>query len=91
MVLIVLIRPLNSYQQKKIMFTILEFVLYDLLSVGILNFTWYRYCLWRKGAQLDAHPTGDQNVAGLTSARSVIFFFGDLIMKYFLRSFSPFC
>ena len=37
--------------------------------------------------QLDARPTGDQEVAGSTPA---IFFRGDLIMKYFLRSFSFF-
>ena len=41
-------------------------------------------------AQLDAGPTGNQEVAGSTPARSAIFFRGDLIMKYFLRSFSPF-
>ena len=36
-------------------------------------------------AQLDARPTGDQNVAGSTPAGSVTLFRGDLIMKYFLR------
>ena len=41
-------------------------------------------------AQLDAHLTGDQEVAGSTPARSATFFRGDLIMKYFLQSFSPF-
>ena len=41
-------------------------------------------------AQLDARPTGDQEVAGSTPARSATFFRGDLTMKYFLRSFSPF-
>ena len=41
-------------------------------------------------AQLDARPTGDQEVAGSTPTRSATFFHGDLIMKYFLRSFSPF-
>ena len=41
-------------------------------------------------AQLDARPTGDQEVAGLTHAGSATFFRGDLIMKYFLQSFSPF-
>ena len=40
-------------------------------------------------AQLDAHPTGVQEVAGSTPARSAAFFRGDLIMKYFLWSFSP--
>ena len=38
----------------------------------------------------DAHPTGDQEVVGSTPAGSATFFCGDLIMKYFLRSFSPF-
>ena len=40
-------------------------------------------------AQLDAHTTGDQEVVGLVG--SAVFFHGDLIMKYFLWSFSPFC
>ena len=34
--------------------------------------------------------SGDQEIAGLTSTGSASFFHGDLIMKYFLRSFSPF-
>ena len=42
-------------------------------------------------AQLDARPAGDQKVAGWTPTRSATFFCGDLIMKYFLWSFSPFC
>ena len=41
-------------------------------------------------AQLDACPTSGQEVMGLTPAKSVTFFRGDLIMKYFLQSFSPF-
>ena len=41
-------------------------------------------------AQLDACPTGDQEVAGSTPAVSATFFRGDLIMKYFLQSFSSF-
>ena len=41
-------------------------------------------------AQLDAHLTGDQEVVGLIPAWSATFFHGDLIMKYFLPSFSPF-
>ena len=41
-------------------------------------------------AQLDALPTGDQEVAGSTLTESATFFHGDLIMKYFLPSFSPF-
>ena len=42
------------------------------------------------GAQLDACPTGDQEVASSTPARPATVFHVDLIMKYFLRSFSPF-
>ena len=38
---------------------------------------------------MDARPTGDQEVAGSTTVKSVTLFRGDLIMKYFLRSFSP--
>ena len=41
-------------------------------------------------AQSDARPTGDQEIAGLTPAESATLFRGDLIMKYFLRTFSPF-
>ena len=41
-------------------------------------------------AQLDVCPTGDQEVAGLTHAGTATFFRGDLIMKYFLQSFSLF-
>ena len=41
-------------------------------------------------AQLDMCPTGDQEVAGSTSAGLATFFHGDLIMKNFLWSFSPF-
>ena len=41
-------------------------------------------------AQLDAHLTSDQEVAGLNPARSATFFHGDLITKNFLWSFSPF-
>ena len=41
-------------------------------------------------AQLDPRPTGDHGVASSTPAVSATFFRGYLIMKYFLRSFSPF-
>ena len=34
-------------------------------------------------AQLDAHPTGDQEVVGLTPVGSATFFRDDLIMKIF--------
>ena len=41
-------------------------------------------------SQLDARPTGDQEVAGSTPTRSATFYRGELVMEYFLRSFSPF-
>ena len=40
--------------------------------------------------QLDARPTGVQEVAGLTPAEVGNILSWRLIMKYFLRSFSPF-
>ena len=42
-------------------------------------------------AQLDARPTGDQEVAGSTPTGLATFFREDLIVNYFLRSFTPFC
>ena len=41
-------------------------------------------------AQLDARLTGDQEVAGSTSAEVGNILSWRLIMKYFLRSFYPF-
>ena len=41
-------------------------------------------------AQLDAHLTGDQEVAGSTTHRVGNILSWRLIMKYFLRSFFPF-
>ena len=41
-------------------------------------------------AQLDVRLTGDQEVADSTPAGSATFFRGDLIMKYFLRSFEKY-
>ena len=41
-------------------------------------------------AQLDAGPTGDQKAVDSTPAGLPTFFRGDLIMKCFLQSFSPF-
>ena len=41
-------------------------------------------------AQLDARPNGDQEVAGSTPAEVDNILLWRLIMKYFLRSFSPF-
>ena len=40
-------------------------------------------------AQLDARPTGDQEVEDSNPAGSATLFRGDLTMKYFLRAFSP--
>ena len=40
-------------------------------------------------AQLDAGPTGDQEVAGLTPAEVGNILLWRLIVKYFLRTFSP--
>ena len=42
-------------------------------------------------AQLDARPTGDQEVSGSTPAEVGNILSWSFIMKYFLRSFSPFC
>ena len=41
-------------------------------------------------AQLEARPTGDQEVASSTPAEAGNILSWRLIMKYFLRSFSPF-
>ena len=41
-------------------------------------------------AQLDARPTGDQEVAGSTPTEVGNILSWRFIMKYFLRSFSPF-
>ena len=41
-------------------------------------------------AQLDARPTGDQEVAGLIPAKVGNILSWRVIMKYFLWSFSPF-
>ena len=40
--------------------------------------------------QLDARPTGDQEVAGSTPVEVCNILSWRFIMKYFLRSFSPF-
>ena len=41
--------------------------------------------------QLDVRPTGDQEVVGSTPAEVGNILSWRLILKYFLRSFSPFC
>ena len=50
---------------------------------GLYDKSWPLWLSWMR-------TTGDQEVAGLTPAGSATFFRGDLIMKYFLGSFSPF-
>ena len=55
-----------------------------------INIIFLFYSKLASVAQLDALPTGDQEVAGLTHAGSATFFHGDLTMKYFPWSFSPF-
>ena len=42
-------------------------------------------------AQLDMRPTGDQDGCGLDPHQAGNILSWRLIMKYFLRSFSPFC
>ena len=49
----------------------------------------YTFC-FSSVAQLDARPTGYQEVAGSTLAGTATFLPGDLIMKYILRSLLPF-
>ena len=48
------------------------------------------YRLAASVAQLDVRPTGDQEVAGSTPAKVGNILLRRLIMKYFLRPFSPF-
>ena len=52
--------------------------------------SWQHPCQPASVAQLDARPTGDQEVAGSTPAEVGNILSWRLIMKYFLRSFSPF-
>ena len=42
-------------------------------------------------AQLDVGLTTDQEIAGSIPAGPATFFHADMIIKYFLWSFSPFC
>ena len=64
-------------------------IYYDILHlIDILFYTIVR--LPASVAQLDARLTGDQEVAGSTPAEVGNILSWKLIMKYFLRSFSPF-
>ena len=60
----------------------------DCLEVILAKFG--NTCTLASVAQLDARPTGDQEVAGPTPAWPATFFRGDLIMKYFLQLLFPF-
>ena len=51
---------------------------------------WYLSDMPASVARLDARPTGDQEVTGSTPAEVGNILAWRLIMKYFLRSFSPF-
>ena len=52
----------------------------------------FEYLLYQPAsvAQLEARSTGDQEAADSIPTGSATFFRGDLIVKYFLRSFFPF-
>ena len=65
---------------------------FDLICHNFFFFFFLR-CFYQLAsvAQLDACQTGDQEVAGSTLTGSATFFYRDLIMQYFLQSFSPFC
>ena len=59
-----------------------------------LNHSWsefYHNSLWPRWLSWMRSPTGDQKVAGSTPAEVGNILSWRLIMKYFLRSFSPFC
>ena len=58
----------------------------DILFSGAMN----KYLVLAFVAQLDACPSGDQEVAGSTPAEVGNILTWRLIMKYFLRSFSSF-
>ena len=85
--------------QKLTLFLFLKenilWVLIRSASVGTSN-EYPQYVFFEKKkpasvAQLDARPTGDQEVAGSTPAEVGNILSWRLIMKYFLRSYSPFC
>ena len=59
-------------------------------TIGMYTGSFTAHFLPAPVAQLDARPTGDQEVAGSTTAEVGNILSWSLIMKYFLRSFSPF-
>ena len=73
-----------------------DFCAYIGKTLSTINLAFHKHfflsnCEWPASvAQLDARPTGDQVVAGSTPAEVGNILSWRLIMKYFLRSFSPF-
>ena len=65
-----------------------KFCVASITSVPYL--TLMSFILLASVARLDARPTADQEVAGSTPAEVGNILSWRLIMKYFLRSFSPF-
>ena len=61
-----------------------------IMEIVITLFVIICFMLPASVAQLDARPTGDHKVAGSTPAEVGNILSWRLIMKYFLRSFSPF-
>ena len=59
---------------------------------AMINPQWLELLISRPAlvAQLNARPNGDKEVTDSTPAGSATFFRGDLIMKCFIRSLSPF-
>ena len=90
-----LVRPVKTQICLRINTVRLEFVQmactfysFQVIQRGMTKNPWNTGRCTGLVAQLDLHPTGDQEVVGLNLAGSATFFRGDLIMKYFLWSFS---
>ena len=60
------------------------------LSLAHISHSRFSHVVAASVAQLNARPTGDQEVAGSTPAEVGNILSWRLIVKYFLRSFSPF-
>ena len=84
----------GRYRDSPIYSDNFKITVYHIFSNGIwvahrLELLTSVHSLWpASAAQLDTHLTSVQEVGGSIPARSATFFRGDLIMKYFLRSFS---
>ena len=68
----------------------LSFIFHFLLSLSFISSTISSNTFAGLGGSVDVRPTGDQEVAGSTPAKVGNILSWRLIMKYFLRSFSPF-